>query len=195
MTREEVQDLMAMAQGIFSSFKPANKTITVNAWHMFFEDIPAELVVKAFKIFCMSDTSGFAPTPAQLIAIIQETEKEQIGELEAWSMVRKATRNGIYHAEEEYEKLPEVVKVAVGSPENIREWAMKDSAEVETVIMSQFLRSLRVAEQRMNKADFFPEYRPKLETKSVPEIEVKEERETSNATDKVFEVMKKLEKN
>jgi len=194
MTREDVQELMAMVMAVFQNFKPANRTVTVNAWDSFLQEYPKEKVFKAFKIFCISDTSGFPPTPAQIIKILQEMDGE-ISELDAWSMVRKATCNGIYHSQEEFDKLPEVIKAAVGSADNIREWAMRDSSEVESVIMSHFLRAYRTAQERMRRADVFPEFNSMIEQKeSVELIEEKEERECIKAPKCVIDAMEKLEK-
>lgn len=195
MTREEVQDLLAMITVVFPNFKPVNRTASVNAWESFFREFPNDKVVKAFKIFCTSDTSGFPPTIAQIIKIMQEMDGT-IGELEAWAMVRKATSNGIYHAEEEYAKLPDVIKLAVGNPENIRAWAMKDTDEVETVIMSQFLKAYKTAQERMARAAVFSELKPQIESKEpeVIAIEDKEpQRRSQEAINSLYEqTVKKL---
>jgi hypothetical protein len=44
--------------------------------------------------------------------------------------------------------LPPAVQQAVGGAKMLREWAMTDSDEVNTVIMSNFQRSYRIAADR-----------------------------------------------
>ena len=65
-------------------------------------------------------------------------------EVEAWAMVRKALESLKWdNPQEEYDKLPEVVRRAVGNPANLKEWAMSDMGDVETVISSNFMRTYK----------------------------------------------------
>jgi hypothetical protein len=75
------------------------------------------------------------------------TKAPQMNEMEAWSLVRKAISNGYYGAEEEFAKLPDDVKRAVGSASQLRTWAM-DSGFNEGVAMSQFQRVYRTQQER-----------------------------------------------
>ena len=76
--------------------------------------------------------------------ITKLTQPEMLTEQEAWLLVEKACRNSNYNAGEEYAKLPLEVKRMVGSPNQLREWAMMDSNELKTVVASNFMRSYRV---------------------------------------------------
>ena len=80
-----------------------------------------------------------------------------MSELEAWAIVRKAIGRSNYYAEEEFEKLPEACKMAVGNPSNLREWAMMDSDQVGTVEQSHFVRNYRTAMQRIKEDRRMPE--------------------------------------
>ena len=53
---------------------------------------------------------------------------------QAWSMVRKAICNGIYGYKEEYRKLPDKVKTAIGNPLMIHEWAKVSADELLSLI-------------------------------------------------------------
>ena len=77
--------------------------------------------------------------------------------MKAWAMVRKAIGRSNYYAEEEFEKLPEACKIAVGNPSNLREWAMMDSDQVGTVEQSHFVRNYRTAVQRIKEDRRIPE--------------------------------------
>ena len=64
----------------------------------------------------LSDTSGFAPSVGQILAKLKViTEPEGISELEAWAMVSKALRNGLYGSESEFDKLPKNVQILTSS--------------------------------------------------------------------------------
>lgn len=119
-----------------------------NVWYRHLMDIPYEALSAAISAYIMTEKKE--PT----IAAIREkakqyipTEKE-LGEQEAWAMIRKAVRNSNYHAQEEFDKLPEVLQKAVGNPANLAEWAAMDLDTFESVQQSQFLRSFRVVKER-----------------------------------------------
>lgn len=75
MTREEVQDLLAMVQATYPNYNPPSKTAAVNVWYMALEEYSADEVAMAFKAYMKTNTSGFAPAPGQLIAIANEKRK------------------------------------------------------------------------------------------------------------------------
>lgn len=96
-------------------------------------------------------TSKFPPTIADIreLAARHESEKEgEIRELEAWAIVRRAASNSVYSSVSEFEKLPRLIRRAVGSPENLCEWGKTEISQMETVIQSQFLRAYRVLKER-----------------------------------------------
>ena len=67
---------------------------------------------------------------------------------EAWQLVNAATQRGIYHAKDEFDKLPPVVQRIVGSPNQLKEWAMMDAETVQSVIASNFQRSYTVRAEK-----------------------------------------------
>ena len=87
----------------------------------------------------------------------------------AWSMVRKANRNGIYGYKEEYRKLPDKVKTAIGNPLMIHEWAKVSADELDTVVASNFMRNFR--SQTKSKQEY--ESLPQSVKKFVEEISAK----------------------
>ena len=62
---------------------------------------------------------------------------------EAWALVAKAIRNGIYGSREEFEALPESVRRVVGTPARLREWAVMDSDRVHSAVARDFRRAYR----------------------------------------------------
>lgn len=157
MTREETIELLMMVQAAFPNYKPPDKTIAVNTWFLMLADYPYQQVQMALKAYIVTDTSGFAPRIGQIIDKIQMiTKPAELSEMEAWSLVSKALRNGNYKSKEEFEKLPDVVKEAVGSPENIHNWAQADIKSIESVIQSNFIKSYRLVVNRQKEMQKLP---------------------------------------
>lgn len=156
MTREDIQDFLAMVQGTYSNFNPKDKTAMTNAWAIALEDYDKNQVACAFKVYIQTDTSGFAPVPGQLIQNIQTiTAPQRLNEMEAWSLVSKALRNSGYNSAEEFSKLPPLVQKAVGQPEQLRIWALDEDYN-ETVVSSNFIKCYRAELARANEISKMP---------------------------------------
>lgn len=155
MTREETQEILMAVQALFPNYNPPNKTVIVNTWCEMFSEYTYEQVSAAVKTYALTETSGFAPSVGQLIEKINFIHQPlQLNEMEAWSLVSRAIRNGYYGAEEEFEKLPKIVQKAVGSPGQLRQWAITDIESIENVVQSNFMRTYRAAckkEQEISK--------------------------------------------
>lgn len=158
MTRENVQDLLAMIQGTYPNYNPMDKTATINAWLMALEEYDKNEVAAAFKMYMKSNSSGFAPAPGQLIENIQTlTKPQELNEMEAWSLVSKALKNGYYGAEEEFAKLPPIVQRAVGQPSQLRAWAQTDTESIENVVQSNFIKTYRAELTRAQQISKLPQ--------------------------------------
>ena len=157
VTRDETIELLMMVQAAFPNYKPQDKTVAVNTWFLMLADYPYQQVQMALKAYIATDTSGFAPSIGQIIDKMQmiNSHAEQ-NEMEAWSLVSKALRNGNYKSREEFEKLPDLVKEAVGSPENIHNWAQADIKSIESVIQSNFIKSYRLVVNRQKEMQKLP---------------------------------------
>jgi hypothetical protein len=111
----------------------------------------------ALKAFITTDTGGFAPSVGQVLECYHSlTAPEELNEMQAWALVAKAIRNGIYGAEEEFAKLPPAVQRAVGNPGNIREWATMDSKSVQSVVQSNVMRTYRSVVAKNNQMQRLP---------------------------------------
>ncbi len=128
----------------YPNWHPLDMSFTVDAWTSMLESFTYQEISAALKAFIVSDTSEFAPTPGQIIGLLDRvTNGQELSEMEAWSLVSKALRNGYYGAEQEFEKLPPLVQKAVGAPSQLRNWSQTDSDSVENVIQSNFMRTYR----------------------------------------------------
>lgn len=131
-----------MVQASYPNFNPPDKTVTINTWFLLLKDNEYLAIEQALRAYITTDTSGFAPNIGQLLDKLHAIQSPQeLNEMEAWSLVSKALRNGYYGAVEEFDKLPPLVQKAVGSPDNLRNWSQTDVKAIETVIQSNFMRS------------------------------------------------------
>ena len=151
------------------------------------------------KSYVRSDTSGFAPTPGQIIKTIQTIINPQaLTETEAWLLVSKALRNGYYGAEREFVALPPLVQKAVGSPSQLRNWSQTDLDSIENVVQSNFMRTYRIEVKRAEEisrmsddvqkhiAGVNKDRVPQLSNSATPQIET-DKKETAEANTEMSE--------
>ena len=157
MTETEVRKLLAMTQAVYPNYNPPSREAAVNAWLMCLSEYDNNIVMAAFKAYITTDTSGFAPSIGQLLDKLHTIQNPQeLNEMEAWSLVSKALRNGYYGAVEEFNNLPPLVQKAVGSPDNLRNWSQTDTNSIENVVQSNFMRSYRLVVNRENEIKKMP---------------------------------------
>lgn len=157
MTRDETIKLLMVIQSAYPNFKPPDKTVAVDTWYTMLRDMDYNVVQMGLRAYITSDTSGFAPSIGQLINKLHEVQSPQeLNEMEAWLLVSKALRNGTYGAIEEFNKLPPLVQKAVGSPDNLRNWAQTDSESIENVVQSNFMRTYRTVVNRAKEYQKMP---------------------------------------
>lgn len=161
MERSDVLKIMAVLRGAYPQFyRDISRTEaedTVNLWaDMFKADDPA-LVAAAVKSVIEGDEKGFPPTIGQVKAKLRLIAgNREMTEAEAWELVAKAVRNGLYGAAEEFEKFPPLVRRIVGSPNTLREWARMDTETVHSVVASNFQRSYRAVSAREREIGALP---------------------------------------
>lgn len=158
MTREQVGKLLMTIQAYYPNYNPPDKEITLNAWYIMLAEYPEELVLQALRACIATNTSGFAPDVGQIMSKIQTiSQPQELDGMTAWGLVSKALRNGTYGAIEEFNKLPPLVRQAVGMPDNLKNWATSDYQTIETVIQSNFLRTYETAVKRANEINRMPD--------------------------------------
>ncbi len=162
--REDFKVLVKGMKAVYTqtSFIPDKDAF--NVWYELLKDIPYEKLSVSIRKHMMS--SPYPPTIADIRGVAAQLMHGDGGlsDLGAWGMVRKAIKNSNYHAEEEFASLPETVRIAVGNPANLREWAMMPTETVESVEQSHFLRAYRAAvEEKKEAGKLAPEIRKHYE--------------------------------
>lgn len=159
MTINETAKIMAVLKVAYPRYYQGQTSEevrrAVSLWDSMLKDYTYELISKAVK--ALIATEKFPPTVADVIEKINlVTSKPQLSEIEAWGMVKKAIRNSTYHSEEEFEKLPQEVKNAIGNHAALREWAMSEEEGGETVIASNFMRSYKAKTKQTKELKALP---------------------------------------
>lgn len=144
---------------------------TINLWTTMFANDSALVVTEAVKaLMC---TLKFPPTIADVkekIALI--TQPEVMTEIEAWSRVKGAM--SYYNAGPAFEGLDPILQRLVGSPSQLREWAVMDVETINSVVQSNFMRSYRARAASEREYLALPESAKELidllaAAKSIPE--------------------------
>lgn len=160
MTKQDTYQLLATLQAFYpDSFRgmtDAAAQMKLTLWQEQFADQPGAVVIAAAKAYASTDTKGFMPTPGQIKEQIRLIQKEnELSEQEAWDLVMKALRNSSYGAVEEFAKLPEPVKRAVGSHNMLRQWVNYAAGELQFVA-SEFKKAYRQIVEQKNNLDKIP---------------------------------------
>lgn len=167
MTRDDVIKIMSVLRGAYPHFyrdiSKQEAYDTINLWTDMFSNDDASIVAAAVKSLIDGDDKGFPPTIGQVKEKMRLlVGSDELTEAEAWNLVSKAVKNGLYGAVEEFEKLPPAVKRIVGSPSQLRDWASMDSDTLQSVVASNFQRSYKVVATREKEIAALPEDVKKL---------------------------------
>lgn len=128
---------------------------TAGLWAEMFKNEPLETVATAVKAHIA--TNKWEPSIGEIKQRIQDMKtSETLTAQEAWSLVSKATRNSLHNAKAEFEKLPKIVQIAVGGPEQLKAWANMEAEVVESVVASNFQKSYSVRAEREKETAMLP---------------------------------------
>lgn len=146
ITKDQFVVLVKAMKAVYpkEDFLPDNDAAKV--WYALLKDLDYKTLSNAVQRHLM--TSPFPPTIADLRKLTVDPALDELSDMMAWDLVRKALGNSAYHADEEFQKLPPVVRRAVGSPGNLKDMATMDTETVNSVIQSNFLRNYKTAKAR-----------------------------------------------
>ncbi len=151
MTREETLKVMSVLRvaypGYYRQLGREDAQGAVALWQSMFEDEPYDLVCAAVRAHIAADVRGFPPHIGAIKESIGKVLRpDELTEQEAWRRVRESCK--YYDAPEKFEALSPLLRKLVGSPAQLREWAMMEADELDTVVASNFQRSYRAAARR-----------------------------------------------
>lgn len=154
---EAIQVLTVLKTAYPNFYKTLSKSDaenTIELWATMFESEPVNLVIEAVKTLICS--LKYPPTIADVKEKIREiTKPGTMTELEAWSKVKGSI--SYYNAGNAFNGLPPLLQKLVGSPQQLREWAIMDIDTLNTVVQSNFLRSYSAKVKQEAMRELIPE--------------------------------------
>lgn len=150
MTRDEVVAVLGILKTAYPQFyKDMSKQEmfnTIDLWTEMFSHENPMLVTAAVKN--LINSFKWIPTIADIKEEMYKlTDTEQESPIEIWNKIKGAIRNSGYNSYEEFQKLPEIAKKFVGSPNQLREWALSVDYN-DGVVKGQFLKQYDVLVKR-----------------------------------------------
>ncbi len=134
----------------FANMDERTMALKLRLWEKEFEADDIRLVYAAVRLY-MKRAEKFAPSIGQLrqaMADLQNADRHEMTDQDAWALVSRACANGLYGYMEEFAKLPEAVQAAVGAPEQLKAWAAMDEETVQSVVASNFKKTFRASRER-----------------------------------------------
>lgn len=165
MNSNECMKVLSVLQANYpSSYRgvtPEGIKAMVALWSELLEDRNYSEVMAAVKALMLSDASDFAPSIGKINNKILEMREAVSGSgmtaMEAWAKVRQAISRSIYYSEEEFKKLDDKSQRIIGSPSQLRAWAVGDMNATDTVVASNFMRSYNAMKENDRKRDLLPQ--------------------------------------
>ena len=167
MTRDEVIVILGILKVAYPKFYMNTSNIeieqTISLWQEMFASDNVEVVKVAVKN--LINTLQFPPTIAdvknELYKLYQGDQKTDI---ELWNELKSAIRNGIYYSVEIFPTLSPELQIYLKSPMQLKELAMSNVEEIDTVQKGIFLKQIPIIQQReKEKLMMLPERRKMLE--------------------------------
>lgn len=161
MTRQEVTALLAVLRAayprFYSGMTRAELEGIVSLWADLFAADDAATVMTAAKAMIATDTKGYPPHIGALKEQVRKlATPDGMTAMEAWRLVKSAAEDGYYNAEARFAALPELCQRLVGSPAQLRRWALMDADTVDSVIGSNFQRSYQAAVKGEHELTMLP---------------------------------------
>lgn len=149
MTYNETLKVMSVLRaaypGYYRDFTKQDAEEAASLWQTMFSSDTYEEVIYAVRAYIASDQKGFPPHIGAIRnEILRCGHKNEMTEIEAWELVRRAASNSSYgHEYDSFNALPETLKRIVGSPRTLHEWGQLNIGDFNTIIASQVMRAYR----------------------------------------------------
>lgn len=161
MTKLETAEILKIIKAEWPNrFKDLGKSEQMdilNLWAEMFRSDDFLLVASSVKSIIAAGEREFAPNVGTIKEQMRKlTAKDDMSEAEAWARIRKAISNSVYNSQSEFDKLPKLCKAVVGTPSQLREWAVMDSEAVQSVVASNVQRAYKVIQKREQESAKVP---------------------------------------
>lgn len=150
--------LSAAYPGAYKRFTEQKFETLIAVWYNTFSEYPFETVMVGIQGYISTDTSGFPPSPGQVIKVIQDlTAEKETNSMEAWAIVKRAVNSPRDRLEETFRSLPPLIQRVIGGHHQLMSWGNVSEEEFETVIQSNFMRTYETEKKRQKQLAMIPE--------------------------------------
>ncbi len=183
-TKKVLAYIAAAFPRYYANVTRASADRQASVWNDAFTDYSVEAVMAGVKSYISVDSSGFPPSPGQIIEHIHfvGNPRDHSG-TEAWALVRKAVNVPWDQFEASFATLPRAAQIAVGSAESLKELAQMDTQRFETVAQSNFLRMYEAAQIRAHKEQREPTAAISMRERLQAELEARRSKDLLEASD------------
>jgi hypothetical protein len=142
---------------------------TLELWLQFFKEDNIDNFKNAMDEHIR--TNNKFPTIADIKSNIYKNTHIQINNNELWDALVKAISRSSYYAEEEFDKLPELVKRYVRSPYQLQEMASMDSDVIHSVVKGQFMKQIEKIKEDYKSGEIVGRKNNLLQEKGIYKLE------------------------
>lgn len=160
---------------LFKDFKEdADREALVKDWYRIFKDYDYRVVqialdylinnvkIENIQLFNQADLKSEIKSK-----IVKLTTQEQLSEIEAINMIKKAVSRSGWYSVEEFEKLPPILQKLVDTPSRLKQWSQMGS-EFDTVVLSQLRKGYDIMLKREQERVALPmDVKQALENNSI----------------------------
>ena len=142
MTLKGISTIMSILSAAYPQFyknqTEEERGQALKLWAAMFAEDDVKIVVAAVKTLIVSDEKGYPPHIGAVKARIRQLiEPQEMTELEAWGLVAKAVSQTDWNnPEKQFNKLPELIRQTLGSPNTLMEWGLVNTDSFNTVNIS-----------------------------------------------------------
>lgn len=145
---EVTKTLMVLKTSYPYAFKDMSKQETesmVNLYQEMFKDNDYDVVSKA--IVELIKTNEYLPSIATIKNKIYDMTHDDIDNTDLWNKLVTAIGRSSYYADEEFNKLPDILKQYIRSPHRLQEMATMDSDVINSVEKGIFMKQIENIKQ------------------------------------------------
>ena len=187
MTREDATRIIRIICAAYPNTYNSDEVLmdAISVWSVVFAADNPKLVESALYTY-VNEERFKAPNPGQIRAIMQRIiHPDELSEGDAWNLVQRALSNGLYGAQEEFDRLPEDVQKAIGSPQWIHAVASDEDANMSVESSNFYRRYRQVMADKREKECMPPAVRKMVEqlseNKGMSEVQMLEDKRAASA--------------
>jgi len=167
MNRKEMLEVLAYLREIYPNGKPITD-LTVTVWQDIFSGYDPETIKRAAKKTAMEYRGYTMPSPADVLAYVSDPDQET--DIELWRIAERWIRRGTVMKRNDFESLPEEIKLYFGGVSAFRDLALLE-AEYLPNERARFIKAMPGIRQRVREREALPEsLRLFLESENEKEI-------------------------